>query len=178
MACKQGIRKSMEASRAYYKSQKEYDPMRELWVSLVQRSSKDVNLIDWSDEETKYFAMTLLEGEIYNGGFDQYFSNSSSKYYCHAVAGLRDIGAFSTLKIVEEAAQVIFGFQTPPESQDDRWHRMYAQSEDFSGSENTSFDSEKLERLDELFYADPDSLIDRLLTYAEDHSLVTPFRIN
>jgi len=41
MACKQGIRASMEASRAFYHRQKEYDPYRELWVSLVNRSSQD-----------------------------------------------------------------------------------------------------------------------------------------
>ncbi|WP_295630623.1 DUF4375 domain-containing protein [Novosphingobium sp.] len=177
MACKQGIRKSMEASRVYYKRQKEYDPFRELRVSLVNCSSQDRNLTNWSDQEAKYFSMALLEGEIYNGGFDQYFSNSSGGYYLRAVGGLRDIKAFSTLNIVEEAAQLIFGSLAPPKTQEDRWRIMYDKSNELSAF-TPNFNSEKLEKLDKLFCSDPDGLVDRLSTYAEFHDLLTPFRIS
>lgn len=177
MPCKQGIRKSMEASRAYYERQKEYDPFRELWISLVKRSSHDQDLKDWSVEEIKYFSMSLLEGEIYNGGFDQYFSNMSGGYYIQAVRGLQEIQAFSTLKIVQEAAQLIFGPLAPPASQEDRWRIMYSESQEFSASKTDRFNSQELEKLDKLFCADPDGLVDRLSTYAEDHGLVTPFKV-
>jgi hypothetical protein len=80
MACKQGIRKSMDASRDYYESLKSYDPFRELWKSLVERSSLDRSLVNFSVKEQRYFAVSLLDGEVYNGGFDQFFSNSSGNY--------------------------------------------------------------------------------------------------
>jgi hypothetical protein len=56
-----------------------------------------------------YFAACLLEGEIYNGGFDQYFHNSSADYYAHAVRGLQEIGATACCRIVLAAKQSVFG---------------------------------------------------------------------
>lgn len=44
MACKQGIRADIEKSRAYYASLREYDPVQELWKSLVKKSSNEPNL--------------------------------------------------------------------------------------------------------------------------------------
>jgi len=177
MACKQGIRASMEASRASYQRQKEYDPYRELWISLVSRSSQDQHLTDWSEEEKRYFAAALLEGEMHNGGFDQFFSNSSGRYYSVAIEGLGDIGAYSSLKITEEAAAILFGKHSPPESQEDRWLIMYSKARRLSDFMTCRRRAKKLEQLDIEFWKDPDGLHDRLMAYAEAHGLVTPFLV-
>jgi hypothetical protein len=175
MACKQGIRKSMDASRAYYESLKACDPFRELWKSLVERSSNDRRLISFSDQERKYFAVSLLDGEVFNGGFDQFFSNSSGDHYALAVAGLQDIGALSSLTLVKEAAETIFGKIAPPADRTERCRIMNAKTRQLSEVLTRYSQTSRLERLNEQFVEDPDQLRERLTTYAERHCLIAPF---
>jgi hypothetical protein len=175
MACKRGIRKSMEASRAYYESLKEYDPFRELWKSLVERSSSDRSLGQLSSEEQRYFAVSLLEGEVYNGGFDQFFWNSSGDYYQLAVAGLEDLGAASALAIVKEAADTVFGRSGPPADQTERWRILDSKTRRLSEVLTRYRQRSRLEGLDEQFWEDPDRLADRLTAYAEERGLVASF---
>lgn len=175
MACKQGIRKSIDASRAYYESLKVYDPTRELWNSLVKRSSLDASLANLSAHEQKYFAVLLLEGEVYNGGFDQFFSNSSGDYYYIAVDGLTELGALSSLRLAREAADAIFGKRGPPVDRAERWRIMNGKTRRLSEVLTRYRQSSRLERLDEQFWEDPDQLADRLSVYAEQHNLIAPF---
>lgn len=175
MACKQGIRKSMDASRAYHESLKTYDPFRELWKSLVERSSLDRSLSKLSLQEQKYFVVSLLEGEVYNGGFDQFFSNSSGDYYCLAVDGLEELGALSSLSLVKEAADTIFGKRGPPADQEKRWRIMDAKTRRLSEVLTRYKKTSRLERLDKQFWEDPDQLDDRLRAYAEQEGLLGSF---
>jgi hypothetical protein len=175
MACKQGIRKSMEASRAYYQSLKAYDPFRELWKSLVERSSEDEALISFSREERSYFAVSLLNGEVYNGGFDQFFSNSSGNHYVSVIEGLQDLGALSSLRLAREAADTIFGRRAPPADRAKRWQIMNGKARQLSEVLDRYRHTSKLERLDKQFCEDPDKLEERLTAYAERHRLVAPF---
>ena len=175
MACKQGIRENIESSRAYYAKQKIYDPFRALWESLVKRSSKDPALGDWSQPEKIYFAVSLLEGEIYNGGFDQSFHNSSADYYLHAINGLSEMGANESLTMTMEAANILFGKNGPPNSQEGRQKIMNSRSHQLSEILNRRKREASLDDLDKRFYEDPDNLVDRLTRYAADHGLVRPF---
>ena len=175
MACKQGIRKSMEASRAYYESLKKYDPFRELWNSLVERSSNDGSLGQLSNEEQKYFAVSLLEGEVYNGGFDQFFWNSAGDYYQLAVVGLEELGALSALAIVKEAADTVFGRSGPPIDRTERWRIMDSRMRRLSEVLTRYRQQSRLNGLDKQFWEDPDRLSDRLRAYAEERGLVAPF---
>lgn len=175
MACKQGIRKDMEASRAYYQALKEYDPFRELWVSLVKRSSEDPTLTNWSDEERTYFSVCLLEGEVYNGGFDQFFSNTSGDYYCLALRGLEDLGASSLLETVKDAAETLFGKSGPPDSQQDRWKIMNSATRRLTEVVTRHRRSSQLDRLDKRFSSDAERLGNLLTAYAEKHGLIQPF---
>ena len=176
MASKQGIRRSIEASREFYKRQKEYDPVRELWVSLVNRCSADASLADWTHMEKAYFAVCLLEGEIYNGGFDQYFSNTSADYYELAIGGLDELGAVNSQWIVKDAARTLFGDRPPPKTQVARWKVMNSRARRLSEFLTSRRRSAHLERLDKMFWEDPDGLVDRLDRYAKEHGLVEPFR--
>jgi hypothetical protein len=49
------------------------------------------------------FATALLEGEVENGGFNQYFYNVSSDYALEALAGYRAIGALEHARVLREA---------------------------------------------------------------------------
>jgi len=175
MACKQGIRKSMEASRAYYERLKEYDPFRELWTSLVHRSSKDQSLSSFSRDEKIYFAVGLLDGEVCNGGLDQFFWNSSGDYCQIALEGLDEIGAQHSLEILAEATTMIFGRAGAPTDRRKRWQVLNSKTkralELLTGHRKRS----RLEALDKQFWADPDGLNDRLMAFAHDRGLITPF---
>jgi hypothetical protein len=175
MACKQGIRESMEASRAYYQKLKEYDPFRALWVSLVERSADNRALDGWSDEEKTYFCVCLLEGEVCNGGFDQYFSNSSGDYYSLALDGLVKIEATQSIQILREAARVLFGSSGPPADRSERWRITNSRVRRLADLVTRHHRSAELERLDKRFWGDPDQIADRLTAYAEEKGLVAPF---
>lgn len=176
MACKQGIRQSMEASRAYYNQQKVYDPVRELWLSLVERSDAEPDLRSWSMQERRYFAAVLLEGEVYNGGFDQYFTNSSADYYQDAVACLEELGAIRSLKFLQEAAAVLFDEQAPPTTQANRTNLMKEKFRWPEEGQPMPGWATRLEVLDHQFCEDLDRLGDLLDAYAEAHDLITPFK--
>ena len=106
MACKQGIRNDITAARVFHAKMKAYDPYRELWKSLVDRSSKDVRLAGWSSPEKAYFSVCLLEGEIYNGGFDQYLLTAQeiTRRLPHAKTRRRQEGRKGARAFYDEAA--------------------------------------------------------------------------
>jgi len=175
MACKQGIRKNLEEARAFYKRMEAYDPVRALWRSLVDRSSDDPGLIGWSEPERTYFSVNLLEGEVYNGGFDQYFTNSSADSYRYAVAGLAEIGAVRSLGIVREAADLLFGKDGPPATKEGRWRIMRSSARRLSEVVSRHRRAGRLEQLDQAFWDDADRIGERLTDHADRHGLLKPF---
>lgn len=128
-----------------------------------------------SAEEQRYFAVGLLEGEIYNEGFDQFFSNSSGDYYQLAVAGMEELGASSALAITKEAAAAVFGRLGPPVDREERLRIMNSNLSQLSEVSARFRQTARLENLDKQFCAEADDLRDRLKAYAEDKGLVAPF---
>jgi hypothetical protein len=175
MACKQGIRQDIDASRAFYQRLKIYDPVQELWKSLVKRSSDDPSLQSLSKAERTYFVVSLLEGEIYNGGFDQFFYNSSGDYCAEVVQALQELGAHRSLKLVREAVKTAFGEMDPPSDRMERWERMRYSPEGLREPSLEAERSARLVELDKQFYKDEDGLFDLLTAYAEAHNLTKPF---
>lgn len=167
MACKQGIRAQMEQSRKYYEKLKQYDPCRALWESLVKRSCDDRSLSRWSDDERTYFCVCLLEGEVYNGGFDQFFTNSSGDYYAEALNGLAQLNATNSHRLLDQAAWVAFKGIQPPKDRQERQSLFF------------KFENDKqqaaLDRLDRQFWDDPDHLGDLLNAFAKEKGLIEPF---
>jgi hypothetical protein len=166
MACKQGIRASMEASREFYQKLKEYDPHRELWTWLVVKSQADPFLVSLSEAHRHYFAVGLLEGEVYNGGFDQFFSNSSGAYHSLAVEGLKALKAEASLRILDEAVRLLFGDAPPPLDRQKRWDAMQLSSQT---------QAEELGALDRKFWEDPDRLSEKLTAFAQQSGILEPF---
>ena len=88
MPCKGGYRESIDLGKRHIGQQRERmltDPYRELWVSLVELVHRSPSGFDGLSHPQKlYFAVSLLEGDVYNGGFHQYFFNNAGSYYVYA----------------------------------------------------------------------------------------------
>jgi len=119
-----------------------------------------------SEPEKVYYVLTLLRNEINNGGFDQYFFNSSGSHYSRAEAELAKLGATQTLALLHEAKEIIFlGISVPADIKLRRKHML-------------SLDTckpalaRRLEAINQRFYALPDEVTPRLEAFAQEHGLV------
>ena len=101
--------------------------------------------------------ITDLERDVNNGGFDQYFVNSSGNSSPWVVASLEQIDARATAAIVARALAV-FGPPGPARSRDERM----AQVEAFTPTQEATLDA-----LDPLFFAYPDNLTLLLYRHVE-----------
>jgi hypothetical protein len=96
-----------------------------------------------------------LQGEVGNGGFDQFYFNSSGDYAAETVEVLERIGAHRTAALVAEGNR-LFPTQPPPKQREQR----IAELDCFTDSATDAWD-----RLEREFYSDPDGLDDLLLAY-------------
>jgi len=174
MPCKNGTRQQIEESKALNKKLEEYDPVRELWLSLVHRVHDTAEGFDGlTDDEKLYFAVCILEGEVYNGGFHQFFSNSSGELFEHVVSGLTKLNAQNSLKLLRHSAKVLFGDTAPPVDRQERWELMKHYPEDVQ--EPLPEWVSELGKLDETYWDDPDNLGELLDEFAKDTKLLKPF---
>lgn len=165
MPCKNGNRASIERSKEYYKKQRELDktcPFRALWSSLIEKvyhTEGGFNLL--TEEEQLYFSVNVLSGEVYNGGFDQFFTNTSGAYYYKAELGLVRLGATHSLKLLHQAKEKCFGSNDVPLDRKKRWELL----------EGNGVESE-LDSLDTLFYENLDQLEEKLEAFAIEVGLI------
>lgn len=166
--CKTGTRELFEAARRWRKEQREReiaDPLSNLWQILVRRVHESSDgFASLSEPEKHYYSVGLVVGEVFNGGFEQYFTNSSADYYKYATAGLAAMGASQSLTLLQRAKQVLFGFQRVPENIEARW-RLLEQRVSVSLIR-------RLNELDAAYLKDPDGLTSRALAFARKHGLV------
>lgn len=175
MACKQGIRKNIEASKKYYEEQRKYNPLRELWTSLVMRVYKTEEGFEGLTQNEKiYFAVDVLDGEVYNGGFDQYFWNSSGGFYNWAVNGLLELKAHNSLRLLTDAAKLLFDDEVP----EDREARADATRKIPNDDAPAPEWAVRLEVIDREYCEDPDGLAARHEAFARERGLVQPFDKN
>ncbi|MDC7807413.1 DUF4375 domain-containing protein [Luteimonas sp BLCC-B24] len=167
MPCTTGIRANLEKSRQYYKAQRELDktdPVRIHWRSLLDRLRADNGYSGLSIAEKRYFAVTALSGEVHNGGFGQYFYNTASDHYQDAVEGLEEIGALASLDLLLRAKQVLFGFGEVP---------VLTSRRRLTSARTSDSKASRLDKLDRLFWTDPDGLSSRLEALLLRHGLVS-----
>lgn len=170
MPCKGGYRKNMEESKLRYEAEKiEIEsPASKHWLWLVNVIYEKSNgFADLSIENQQYFATCLVEKEVYNGGFDQYFYNSSADYYSSALNGLIEIGAIESHKLLVSAKEILFGKNAVPDNQKGRI--------DVLRSKESKEISKKLDDLDKLFCKDPDNFQNCILKYSQQHRLYDDF---
>lgn len=169
MPCKGGYRERIEQSKRRAEEHKKYiaSPQALYWEALVDRVyHTPEGFSGLALAEQHYYAVSVLVGEVYNGGFDQYFGNSSGDHYAEACAGLLQLEATQTLALLEKAKRLLFGIQPVPTNQGLRQLSMptYADQPDL--------DCEAaLDTLDQQFYLDCEQLDERLLRYAGEHRL-------
>lgn len=168
MPCKGGYRQSIEDSKRRILAEREAertDPFRKLWLSLVMRVHDPSGGFGFlAHTEKLYYAVRLLDGEVYNGGFHQYFFNSSSTHYAYAEEGLIVVGADRTLELLLDAKELVFPGIGVPEATGERRQalRSLPRPNDL-----------RLAELDSQYYKDPDGLADRIEAFAREHNLVS-----
>jgi hypothetical protein len=172
MPCKGNYRQKIEASRKRLAEDKAYraSPAWRHWESLVKRVHKDdEGFSGLSPSEQKYFAARVLVGEVYNGGFHQYFCNSSADHYSRVLEILVEVGAPRSLHLLREAKEAVFGKRPLPKRLIERRAMLSSISEAHGPV------SEKLDQLDKLFWEDPDGLDERIEKFAEANALRKDF---
>lgn len=167
-------RESIDEGKRHIGEQRERmltDPYRKLWVSLVELVHLSPSGFDGLSHPQKlYFAVSLLEGYVYNGGFHQYFFNNAGSYYAYAEEGLIALGAFQTLELLQEAKDVLFPSIPVPISIAERRQALSSYPEDNSPTPKWS---EKLDDLDNRYWADSEGITLRLGAFARNHGLVS-----
>jgi hypothetical protein len=105
-----------------------------------------------------------LEGDVNNGGFDQYYFNSSGDLAFYAPTALRNIGAHHMAKITDDANK-LFGPQGPAGNRDEREAQLHAIVP--IGSESNPWDE-----LDQAFYSYPDDVSTLLTAFLQAHGRI------
>jgi hypothetical protein len=89
---------------------------------------KRLDAVGWgglSETQRHVLAVRTLIDEVRNGGFLQYFVNSSGNYWRDAVDGLAAIGADRDKQLLEEVLR-LFGTRLPSEVRYERHHQVSA----------------------------------------------------
>jgi hypothetical protein len=76
--------------------------VRACWKRLESRW-RDIGFDGLDPVEREAIALYWLEAEVMNGGFEQYFSNSSGDSVAEAIRGLGRLSCTATLAILNEA---------------------------------------------------------------------------
>jgi len=105
-----------------------------------------------------------LEGDVNNGGFDQYYFNSSGDLAFYAPIALRNIGAHHMAKITEDVNK-LFGPQGPARNRDER------KAELLTIVPNDS-ESNPWDKHDRAFCSYPDDISTLLITFLQAHGRI------
>jgi len=112
-----------------------------------------------TEPEKVFYCIWILEGQVNNGGLDQYYFNSSGDYAADAVASLDAIGAKHTANLVRQA-NAMFGEAGPSPERFVRQDQLEALDE---------ADQKRLGELDQAFYKYHDKLDVLLKAYVRAH---------
>ena len=153
MPCATGIRQQIEEGKRYHERHKAFtrSPEWALWTSLVDRVHKtELGFAGLTHDEKLYYAVNSLNGEIYNGGFQQYFWNHDGGQYPYALEGLRRIGAVHALQALQQAKTAVFAGDDVPVD-------VAARRERLARVDRDAIDPE-LDRLDRAYCEDRNDL--------------------
>jgi hypothetical protein len=112
-----------------------------------------------SRQQKMYYCAWLLNAEVRNGGFAQYFVNSSGNQARTALEGLETIGAPRAAAVLERAMQ-LFGVAGPARGRD----RRHGQLAEMSPGQDA-----EMEDIDDAYYQQAENLDALLLQYAMLH---------
>jgi uncharacterized protein DUF4375 len=131
-------------------------------INLAESDKTRFGKEDFARQSTPqkvFSAVWAVESEVNNGGFSQYFLNDSAESAPFVVEALETIGAPKTAAICKRAITTAFpaGLPQTPEA-------IRSAAADFSDEI-----VEKLEPLDQEFFAYPHNLTDLLFAYVSQH---------
>ena len=166
LPCSTGTREAIEQSKTYYQKERELDrtePERLFWKALVCRVQGPGGFDALKVPEKKYFAAHVLLGEVYNGGFEQFFHNHSGEYFTVVSQTLLELGARRSLRLLRRAKEILFAGDDVPLNTPVR--RRYLANHPIK-------ERDALEALDKEFWSDPDALSEKLSAFAREHGLL------
>lgn len=138
-----------------------------LWEDLVIKF-EDNGFDSLLPSQQIYFAVSLLLGDVSNGGLYQYFHNPSSDYIYVALEGIKILEAYKTLAIIERAIALFFPYGQVPDNCMER--RAMLPKHSFREKEEPEWVKIE-EELNHEFFEDPEAIADRLEAYAERNNL-------
>jgi hypothetical protein len=140
----------------------EDDPFWRLWQRLIERVlNPSVGFEALSEPERIVIAVRVLEDEVNNGGFHQYFFNSSADYFGYAVRGLKEMQAERVLSLLLRSKEILFPSTEVPLVLKTRRQKIPAPRQTRNA----------LDELERSFYTDPDGLEARMRNFAREHGL-------
>ena len=157
-------RQQREERRAHFES-----PQYKYWSSLVGRVYDAPDGFESLPEGDRlYFLLNTLTGEVHNGGFEQFFSNSSGSRYTETVEALSEAGDQVTLGFLLEAKRLLFSQSDVPKDRVARYNLMATSSEEHPRYEAAC---KALDALDTKFYADASSIDAAIERVAKKYNL-------
>lgn len=117
-----------------------------LWYAVNIYDTKeryDSDLAAFSLPQRYVFAIQWYLAEVYNGGHDQFFFNSTGIVWRDALDGMRVIGLTECADILSEAAQRMGG--EPSFDREERWAIMDEKEPEFDDLDDRLYDIENIE---------------------------------
>ncbi len=112
-----------------------------------------------TEPEKVFIYVDMLEGQVNNGGFDQFFFNSSGDYTHEILSAYEKIKAYKTVALI---ATAIKAFPVSPVPKDTETRREIMQ--------NLNEDTTKVwDDLDDKFYEYEDNIAGLLIDYIKQH---------
>jgi len=138
------------------------DPSRfsgEMTEYLYEKTSYGEDLSQLSESELTVYFVEELQNEVMNGGFDQYFYNSSGDHWENAITACEAIGAVQTADLLRKAAQA-YGCGLP-KNREEREKAIESQARNGY--------NEELAALDSIFYAYEENVDALIFDYCQRH---------
>jgi len=127
---------------------------------FVSNKLHELGYDNLTEREKMVYTLWWFEGELNNGGFHQYFFNSSGDHANQALTFLENIGAVQVSRLLKEAIKTAFGDLAPVE----RSERQ----------ELLDIDEEKkmeqLDQLDQVFYEIDESITQLLNVFWQNNT--------
>jgi hypothetical protein len=129
------------------------DSLIAAFEQAMDQKAARVGEVNLSDEERIILAVEALEREVNNGGYGQFFVNSSREYSPIIINALHRIDCPKVAEITEEALNIV---QKIPMTDDEIENGTWIENDDRH---------EALNECDELFFEYPESIDERLFAF-------------
>lgn len=124
-------------------------------------NGRDEHVERLSEECRLVYLLWCFNGEIYNGGFDQFFTNSAGNYSAEVLKGLEIIGATHAHALLQRAMRW-FPNGLPATDRKARWqqYEVFGERDDFQ---------REMDQLDGEYYDDADDFYRLIAKYVTEH---------